>query len=251
MLHPNTMQLVPLFPHTILFLHSIQVMYILTLFIPLHTFTTSFILHFTSASIPPSTATCDPEYLRLPASSSNSTFTIVFILLSYTILVHFIILTLIHSQFPPFTHPFKLFLPTVSISPLNQSPVQYHNQRPDSDPTPYQQHLRETQTSHSPICLLYNTISINKVGTHAIAVCSCRRSSPVTLAFEPVVEINLLPRDTGLIWHPTSHSLPSPVLPRYPFIYQAIWKDEQLGELCATCLRPGSNSGQRIWRQMC
>ena len=32
----------------------------------------------------------------------------------------------------------------------------------------------------------------SKVGAHTIAARSCGRSSPVTLTFEPVVEINLL-----------------------------------------------------------
>ena len=40
-------------------------------------------------------------------------------------------------------------------------------------------------------------IKIDKVGEHAIAAYSCRPSSPVALAFEPVVEINLLHQDTG------------------------------------------------------
>ena len=36
-----------------------------------------------------------------------------------------------------------------------------------------------------------------KVRAHAVAARSCRRLSPVALAFELVVEMNLLPRDTG------------------------------------------------------
>ena len=27
--------------------------------------------------------------------------------------------------------------------------------------------------------------------------------------------------------------------PKYPFIHQPVWEDEQLGELCAACPRPG------------
>ena len=94
-------------------------------------------------------------------------------------------------------------------------------------------------------------IDKDKLGTHAIAARSRRRSSPVTLIFEPVVEVNPLRRDTGPLLHPTFHNLASPGFHRYPFIYQSVWKDEQLGELCADCLRPGSNSAQRIRSQTC
>ena len=92
---------------------------------------------------------------------------------------------------------------------------------------------------------------LGKVSAHAVVVRSCGRSSPVTLAFEPVVEINLLPHDTGPLWHPSFHSLPSPGFPRYPFINQPVWEDEQLGELCPDCPRPGSNSSQPIHGQTC
>ena len=34
-------------------------------------------------------------------------------------------------------------------------------------------------------------------GEQAVAAHSCGRSSPVTLAFQPVIEINPLPWDTG------------------------------------------------------
>ena len=94
-------------------------------------------------------------------------------------------------------------------------------------------------------------INIDKVGAHSIAARSCGHSPPLALAFELVVEIDPLGQDTGPLWHPTFHSLSSPGFPRYPFIYQSIWKDEQLGELCTDCLRPGSNSGQWICSQTC
>ena len=61
-----------------------------------------------------------------------------------------------------------------------------------------------------------------KVWEHVVAVCRCGRSSPVTLAFEPVVKIN-----------------------------QPVWKNEQLDELCANCPHPGPNSGQWIHSQTC
>ena len=51
----------------------------------------------------------------------------------------------------------------------------------------------ERQVCHKITCNGYNKI---KWGTHATAARSRGRSSPVTLAFEPVVEINLLSRDT-------------------------------------------------------
>ena len=41
------------------------------------------------------------------------------------------------------------------------------------------------------------------------------------------------------------------VLPRYPFIDQNFWEDEQLGELCVDCPRPGSNLGQQIRSRTC
>ena len=88
-------------------------------------------------------------------------------------------------------------------------------------------------------------------GGGAVAPCSCGRSSPVTSDFELVVEINPLSRDTGPLWHPSFHSLPSLGCLRYPFINQFIWEDEQLGELCADCHRLGSNSGQRVRSQTC
>ena len=95
------------------------------------------------------------------------------------------------------------------------------------------------------------TSSKGKVGAHAVAARGCRRSSYVTSAFEPVVDINPLHRDTGPLWHPSFHSLPYLDYPKYPFIYQSVWEDEQLGELCTVCLRPRSNSGQRIRSQAC
>ena len=39
--------------------------------------------------------------------------------------------------------------------------------------------------------------------------------------------------------------------PHFLCSYQSFWKDEQLGELCADCLCPGSNSDQRIHSQTC
>ena len=74
------------------------------------------------------------------------------------------------------------------------------------------------------------------MGEHTVAARSCGRSSPVALAFEPVVENNPICRDTGPLWHPTFHSLPSLCYSRYTFINQPVWEDEQLGELCAACL---------------
>ena len=53
----------------------------------------------------------------------------------------------------------------------------------------------------------------SKVLVHALAVHKCRCSSPVTLLFEPMVEINPLRRVTGPLWHPTFHNLPSPCFP--------------------------------------
>ena len=52
-----------------------------------------------------------------------------------------------------------------------------------------------------------------KVREHAVAARRCGRSSPVTLAFETVVKINLLPRDTGLLRYTSFHSLSYPDFP--------------------------------------
>ena len=83
----------------------------------------------------------------------------------------------------------------------------------------------------------------DQVCSHAI---SCSLSSLITSAFESVMESNLLPQDAGPLCHLTFHSLPSPGFPRYPFIHQPVWEDEQLGELCIICPNPGSNSGHRF-----
>ena len=47
------------------------------------------------------------------------------------------------------------------------------------------------------------------------------------------MKINPLPRDTV----PLTSNFPQFTFPRYTFIYQPAWEDEQLGELCADCHR--------------
>ena len=88
---------------------------------------------------------------------------------------------------------------------------------------------------------------VGKVGEYPVAIRYWECSSPVTSALEPEVEINLLPQDMGPLSHPSFHSLPILGFPRYPFIEE----DEQLGEWCADCPSPGSNSGLWIWSQTC
>ena len=118
------------------------------------------------------------------------------------------------------------------------------------------------QTIHLYILILSNYCLAKTVGSlewlehgkvlaHAVTVCSCVCSSPVTLTFEPVVEINPLLQDTGPLWHLSFHSLLCPDFPKYPFINQSIWEEEKLGKLCANCPHPGSNLGQRIRSETC
>ena len=72
------------------------------------------------------------------------------------------------------------------------------------------------------------------MGAHAVAAGSGGCSSPVT------------PGQTVTV----TSEFPQ-CLPRYQFIDQPVWKDEQLDELCADCPRPGSNLGQQIRSQTC
>ena len=73
-------------------------------------------------------------------------------------------------------------------------------------------------------------------------------SSPVTLAFEPVLWWKLIcyARTQSHCNILVSTVYLPPGFPRYLFIHQPVCEDEQLGELCADCPCPGLNSGQRI-----
>ena len=84
--------------------------------------------------------------------------------------------------------------------------------------------MRKTECQSLKIPTLISTW--NNCNVSIVGVRRCGRSSLVILAFEPAVWSNPLPRNIRPLWHPSSHSLPSPKFP-----YVAIYLPTRFGRM--------------------